>query len=151
MSRLRRHHILLRHTSATRRARFGWFLHRPSLQTTQGLPFSGTQRGNRGLAMTSAIITYLHRRKSRQAKAQAAASTATGRRLISSTWDATAATGERESEDNANKAADGHRQPDGDEADNLAPARGIAISVLVGIAMWLAIVALARLITGFLV
>ena len=100
--------------------------------------------------MTSAITTYLHRRRSRQAKAQSAASKATGRRLTSSTWDATAATGERKNEDNDNKAAEGYRQPDGDEADNLAPARGIAVSVLVGIAMWLAIVALVRLITGFL-
>jgi hypothetical protein len=97
--------------------------------------------------MTSAITTYLDRRKSRQAEAQSAASKATGRRLTSSTWDATAATGERRSED---KAAEGYRQPDGDEADGLAPARGIAVSVLAGIAMWLAIVALVRLITGFL-
>jgi hypothetical protein len=42
------------------------------------------------------------------------------------------------------QAAEGYRQRDGDEADNLAPARGIALSVLVGIAMWLAIVALVR-------
>ena len=110
----------------------------------------GAQRGNRGLAMTSAITTYLHRRRSRQAKAQSAASKATERRLTSSTWGATAATGERKSEDNANKAAEGYRPPDGDEADDLAPARGIAVSVVVGIAMWLAIVALVRLITGFL-
>jgi Flp pilus assembly protein TadB len=100
--------------------------------------------------MTSAITAYLHQRRSRQAKAQAAASKATERRLISSTWGATVATGERESEDNDNKAAVGCHQPDGDEADDLAPARGIALSVLVGIAMWLAIVALVRLITGFL-
>jgi Flp pilus assembly protein TadB len=90
--------------------------------------------------MTSAITTYLHWRRSRQAKAQTAASKATGRRLTSSTWDATDATGER-----ANKAAEGYRQPDDDEADDLAPARGIAVSALVGIAMWLAIVALVRL------
>ena len=37
-----------------------------------------------------------------------------------------------------------------DEADNLAPACGIAVSVLVGIDMWLAIVALVLLITWFL-
>ena len=101
----------------------------------------GAQRANRGLAMTSAIVTYLHRRKSQQAKAQSAAS---------STWGATAATDERKSEDNANKAAAGYRQPNRDEADDLAPARGIAVSVLVGIAMWLAIVALVLLITWFL-
>jgi Flp pilus assembly protein TadB len=98
--------------------------------------------------MTNAT-TYLDRRKSRQAQAQSAASKATGRRLTSSTWDATAATGERENEDNDNKAAEGYRQPDGDEADDLAPARGIAVSVLVGIAMWLAIVALVLLTTWF--
>ena len=40
-------------------------------------------------------------------------SKAAERRLISSTWDATAATGEWESEDNDNKAAEGYRQPDG--------------------------------------
>ena len=100
--------------------------------------------------MTSAITTYLHRRRSRQAKAQSAASKAPGRRLTSSTWDATAATGERTSADNANKVAEGYRQPKGDEADDLAPARGIAVYVAVGIAMWLAIVALVRLITGSL-
>ena len=96
--------------------------------------------------MTNAITTYLDRRKSRQAQAQSAASKATGRRLTSSTWDATAATGERKSEGYANKAAEGYGQPDGDESDDLAPARGIAVSVLVGIAMWLVIVALVRLI-----
>ena len=85
--------------------------------------------------MTSAIVTYLHRRKSRQAKAQS--------------WGATAATGERKSGDNANEAAEGYRQPNRDEADDLAPARGIAVSVLVGIAMWLAVVALMLLITWF--
>jgi hypothetical protein len=106
----------------------------------------GAQRANRGLAMTSAIVTYLHRRKSRQAKAQAAAS---WRRLASSTWGATAATDERKSEDDAHKVAEGYREPNRDEADNLAPARGIAVSVLVGIAMWLAIVALVLLITWF--
>jgi Flp pilus assembly protein TadB len=90
--------------------------------------------------MTSAIVTYLHRRKSRQAKAQAAASKATWRRLASSTWGTTAATDERKSD---------YREPNRDEADNLAPARGIAVSVLVGIAMWLAIVALVLLITWF--
>ena len=58
----------------------------------------GAQRANRGLAMTSAIVTYLHRRKSQQAKAQSAAQ-GTGRRLISSTWGATAATDERQSEE----------------------------------------------------
>ena len=100
--------------------------------------------------MTSAIVSYLNRRKSQQAEAQSAASQAAGHRLTSSPWDATAATGERESEDNANKAAEGYRQPDGDEADDLAPARGIAVSVLVGIALWLTFVALVRLITGFL-
>jgi hypothetical protein len=98
--------------------------------------------------MTSAITTYLHRRRSRQAKAHSAASKATERRLTSSTW--SAAIGERKSEDDASKAAEGYRQPDGDEADNLAPARGIAVSVLVGIAMWLAIIAVVLLITGFL-
>lgn len=91
--------------------------------------------------MTSAIVTYLHRRKSRQAKAQSAAS---------STWGATAATGERKSEDDANEAAEGYRQPNRDEADDLAPARGIAVSVLVATAMWLAIVALVLLITWFI-
>ena len=94
--------------------------------------------------MTNAT-TYLDRRKSRQAQAQSAASKATGRRLTSSIWDATAATGEQESEDNDNKATEGCHQP-GDEVDDLAPARGIAVSVLVGIAMWLVIVALVRLI-----
>ena len=101
----------------------------------------GALRANRGLAMTSAIVTYLHRRKSRQAKAQSAAS---------STWGATAATDVRKSEDNAHKVAGGYREPNRDEADNLAPARGIVVSVLVGIAMWLAIVALVLLITWFL-
>jgi CHASE3 domain sensor protein len=95
--------------------------------------------------MTNAT-TYLDRRKSRQAQAQSAASKATGRRLTSSIWDGTAATGEQESEDNDNKATEGCHQPDGDEVDDLAPARGIAVSVLVGIAMWLVIVALVRLI-----
>jgi Flp pilus assembly protein TadB len=99
--------------------------------------------------MTSVIVTYLHRRKSRQAKAQFAASKATWRRLTSSTWGATAATDERKSEDNARKATEGYRQPNRDEADDLAPVRGIAVSVLVGIAMWLAIVALVLLITWF--
>jgi Flp pilus assembly protein TadB len=99
--------------------------------------------------MTSAIVTYLHRRKSRQAKAQAAASKAKWRRLASSTWSATAATDERKSEDDAHKVAEGYREPNRDEADNLAPARGIAVSVLVGIAMWLAIVALVLLTTWF--
>jgi hypothetical protein len=91
--------------------------------------------------MTSAIVTYLHRRKSRQAKAQSAAS---------STWGATADTGEQKSEDDANEAAEGYRQPNRDEADDLAPARGIAVSVLVATAMWLAIVALVLLITWFI-
>jgi hypothetical protein len=99
--------------------------------------------------MTSAIITYLHRRKSRQAKAQSAASKAAWRRLTSSPWGPTAAPNDRKSEDNANEAAEGYRQPNRDDADDLAPARGIAVSVLVGIAMWLAIVALVLLITGF--
>ena len=67
----------------------------------------------------------------------------------SSTWGVTAATGERKSEDNANEAAQGYRQPNRDEADDLAPARGIAVSVLVGIALWLAIVAVVLLITWF--
>jgi hypothetical protein len=96
--------------------------------------------------MTSAIVTYLHRRKSRQPKAEAAA---TWRCLASSTWGATAATDERKSEDDAHKVAEGYREPNRDEADNLAPARGIAVSVLVGIAMWLTIVALVLLITWF--
>ena len=136
---------------ATRRAS-DRFLHRPSLQRTPGYRSPGAQRANRGLVMTSTITAYLDRRKSRQAKAQPAASKAMGRPLTSSTWGATAATGEQKSEDedNANKVAEGYRQPDVDEADDLAPASGIAVSVLVGIAMWLAIVALVRLITGFL-
>jgi hypothetical protein len=100
--------------------------------------------------MTNAITTYLDRRKSRQAKAQSAASKATERRVTSSTWGATAATGERKSEGNTNKAAEGYLQPDVDEVDDLTPARGIAVSVLVGIAMWLAIVAVVLLIRGFL-
>ena len=61
----------------------------------------------------------------------------------------TAVTGERKSEDNAHEAAQGYRQPNRDEADDLAPARGIAVSVLVGIALWLAIVAVVLLITWF--
>ena len=99
--------------------------------------------------MTSAIVTYLHRRKSRQAKAQSAASKATWRRLASSTWGTTAATDERKSEDDAHNVAEGYREPNRDEADNLAPACGIAVSVLVGMDMWLAIVALVLLITWF--
>ena len=145
MSRLRHHHILLRRGERAS----GRVPARP-IPVDAGLLIPWRAAHQPGLAMTSAITIYLHRRRSRQAKAQSAASKATGRRLTSSTWDATAATGERKSEDNANKAAEGYRQPDGDEADDLAPARGIAVSVLVGIAMWLAIVALVRLITGFL-
>ena len=125
------------------------FLRNPSLQT-QGLLISRRAAHQPGLAKTSAIVSYLNRRKSQQAEAQAAASKATERRLTSSTWGATAATGERESGDHANTAAEGYRQPDVDEVGDLTPARGIAVSVLVGIAMWLAIVALVRLITGFL-
>jgi hypothetical protein len=83
--------------------------------------------------MTGTIVTVLHRPRSQQAKDQS--------------WGATAATGERKSGDNANEAAEGYRQPNRDEADDLAPARGIAVSVLVGITMWLAIVALVLLIT----
>ena len=89
--------------------------------------------------MASVIVTYLHRGK----KTQFAASNATWRHLTSSTWGATA-TGE--CEDRANKAAEDYRQPNRDEVDDLAPARGIAVSVLVGTAMWLAIVALVLLI-----
>ena len=70
--------------------------------------------------MTSAITTYLDRRKSRQAKAQSAASKTTERRLTSSTWGATAAIRERKG------VEEGHRQRDGDSSDDLAPARGLA-------------------------
>jgi hypothetical protein len=42
-----------------------------------------------------------------------------------------------------------YRGSNRDEADNLAPARGIAVSVLVGMDMWLTIVALMLLITRF--
>jgi Flp pilus assembly protein TadB len=85
--------------------------------------------------MTSTIVTYLHRHKSRQATVQSSGTAA--------------ATGERKSGDNASEAAEGYRRPNRDEADDLAPARGIAVSVLVGIAMWLVIVALLLLITWF--
>ena len=95
--------------------------------------------------MTSAIVTYLHQRKRRRF----AASKATWQRLTSSIWCATAATSERKSEDNVRRAAEGYRQPNHDEEDDLAPACGIAVSVMVGIAMWLAIVALVLLITWF--
>ena len=42
-----------------------------------------------------------------------------------------------------------YREPHRDEADNLVPACGIAVSVLVGMDMWLTIVALVLLITWF--
>jgi len=45
---------------------------------------------------------------------------------------------ERRCEDNAHEAARNQRWPD---RDDLAPARGIAVSVLIAIALWLAIVA----------
>ena len=40
-----------------------------------------------------------------------------------------------------------YREPNRDEADNLVPACGIAVSVLVGMDMWLTIVALVLLLT----
>ena len=104
-------------------------------------PCKSSLSADTAVLVSSSIVTYLHRRKSQQAKAQSAAS---------STWGATAATDERKSEDNAYKVVEGYREPNRDEADNLAPARGIVVSVLVGIAMWLAIVALVLLITWFL-
>ena len=115
VSRLRRHHILLLRRGG--RASGGSCTSQPCGRT-QATDLPGAQRANRGLTMTSAIVTYLHRRKSREAKAQSAASKA-----ASGTWGATAATGERKSEDNANKAAAGYRQPNRDKADDLAPAR----------------------------
>jgi hypothetical protein len=139
VSRLLHHHILPR-----RGERASGRVPRP-IPADAGLLIPRRAAHQPGLAMTSAIVSYLNRRKSQQAEAQSAASKAAGHRLTSGTWDATAATGERESEDNANKAAEGYRQSNRDEADDLAPARGIAVSVLVGIAMWLAIVAVVLL------
>jgi len=43
---------------------------------------------------------------------------------------------ERRCEDNAHEAARDHRDP---ARDDLAPARGIAVSVLIGFAVWLII------------
>ena len=65
--------------------------------------------------MTSVIVTRQHRRKSPEAKTQFAASKATWRRLTSSTWGAIAATGERKRDDDADKTAEGYRQPSLDE------------------------------------